>query len=138
MICHLPHEGNSYGVLGVLNNGFRVSFEDGIFLLIYFFSITKHVRSSLKSHRGALYQRTESCDDLQGIKKNDLSVATECHRTFSGHQFLFSPVNSHLQIPLLNPEAFPNFQNTLILQQQIQSIIPGEKDSLLMAIQKQH
>lgn len=52
--------------------------------------------------------------------------------------FFFSPVNSHLQIALLNPEAFPNFQNTLILQQQIQSIIPGEKDSLLMAIQNQH
>lgn len=47
--------------------------------------------------------------------------------------FSFSPVNSHLQIALLNPEAFPNFQNTLILQQQIQSIFPGEKVSLLMA-----
>lgn len=39
---------------------------------------------------------------------------------------------------LLNPETFLNFQNISIIPQQIESIFPGEKDFLLMAIQRHY
>lgn len=73
--------------------------------LYYFISlfIKTQVRSSCKSHRGT---SCESCDDLQGIKQNNLSVGRECHKAFN-HLSSFAPVNSHLQISLLNPAAFP-------------------------------
>lgn len=125
MICHLLCKGKICGVLGVLNNGLRVSF---------FYScispLLKSKSGQAASLRGTSCERRASCEDLQGIKKYNLSGGTECNRAFSGHLFFFFPfstVNSQLQTALLNPESFLNFRNALILQQQTQSISPSEK-----------
>lgn len=130
MTCHLPCKGKSYGILGTLNNGFRVSFEADISPVIYF-SIKKCVRSSLKFLKGTLFQSRKVATTSKALRKNYLSLATECYRAFIGHQLIFSSVNSHLQMVLLNPEAFLNFQKISIIPQQIESIFPGEKDFLL-------
>lgn len=100
-------------------------------------SLLKSKSGQAASLRGTSCERRASCEDLQGIKKYNLSGGTERHRAFSGHLFFFFPfstVNSQLQTALLNPESFPSFQNTLIililiiiiLQQQTQGISPSE------------
>lgn len=82
MICHLLCKGKSCGVLGVLNNGLRVSF-----FYSFISSLLKSKSGQTASLRGTSCERRESCEDLQGIKKYNLSVGTECHRAFSGHHF---------------------------------------------------
>lgn len=85
MICHLLCKGKICGVLGVLNNGLRVSF---------FYScispLLKSKSGQAASLRGTSCERRASCEDLQGIKKYNLSGGTECNRAFSGHLFFFS------------------------------------------------
>jgi len=125
------------GVLGVLNNGFRVSFEDSNFLFTTSLLKSKSGQAS-RLTRGTLCQ-TKSATFSNTLRKTTRQLPQNAMGLSAVTNFFFSPVNSHLQksrsFPQLSEFIDPSATDTEHFSQnrRITEFFLVKKDSLFMA-----